>query len=55
MATSTIPHTAPLVDEFTDAENQLFEVFEDLLETLPAEKRSAILQDLRANAEAHGG
>jgi hypothetical protein len=36
--------------EFTAAEQALIDAFEELLETLPPEKRKAIRADLRANA-----
>ena len=38
----------------TTAEDALWEAFADHLDTLPPEKRKAVLSDLHANAVAHG-
>ena len=51
LAQSKVSHPEP---KTTTSEDALFDAFADLLDTLPPEKREALLSDLRANAEAHG-
>jgi len=54
MATLAQPISIPTPEEVKAAENKLVEVFFEMLETMPAEQRSGLLADLRANAAAHG-
>jgi len=38
----------------TAAQKSLIEAFEELLDTMPPEARQGLIDDLRANAVAHG-
>ena len=54
MATLTQPKVSSSEAATTIAEHALWEAFADHLDTLPAEKRKTVLEDLHANAVDDG-
>ena len=54
MATLAQPKVSAPETQTTAPEKALIEAFEELLDTMPPEARQGLIDDLRANAAAHG-